>query len=375
MVHWLLTKLLFDKWWIDVSLHVSVWENIMSSKHDNDGVTGMSKSAENYINEAKHAAENELNGDEVVEAIDLNVEDGGLDNDEFADDSVDDDDSDGETDEEDNSDYEDDELDDLDFDDEDSDDLDDDDSDEEFKDEDDSEEESDEDDDDTDNASDDDDNFDEEDSGADDLDAGDDEESDDLDNDDSDKEFKDDDDEDTEVNFSEENVPDGDEHEDSHVEEDIDEIETETYDAQEEISGEMTDVTTGDDLHDDSDKTVSIAISEGVDVNRKSGVENNMRDIIDVAGNMAEPVKRQRAIKKKSVPKDIIKGINVDLTFETARQSISLGELSAIKEGYTFVSPNPVTSLIDVRANGKLIGHGRLVNVDGRVGVQITEIL
>lgn len=324
----------------------------MSSKHDNDGVTGMSKSAENYINEAKHAAENELNGDEVVEAIDLNVEDGESDNGEFADDSVDDDDSDGETDEEDNSDYEDDELDDLDFDEEDS-----------------------EDDDDTDNVSDDDDNFDEEDSDADDLDAGDDEESDDLDNDDSDEEFKEDDDEDTEINSSEENVPDGEEHEGSHVKEDIDEIETETYDAQEEISGEMTDVMTGDDSHDDSDKTVSIAISEEGDVNRKSGVENNMRDIIDVAGNMAGPVKRQRAIKKKSVPKDIIKGINVDLTFETARQSISLGELSAIKEGYTFVSPNPVTSLIDVRANGKLIGHGRLVNVDGRIGVQITEIL
>ncbi len=326
----------------------------MNSKHDNSGETGMSELVENYINEAKHAAENELNGDESMGAVDLNVEDGKSDNVE---------------------------LDDLDLDEEDSeDDLEDGDEGD-LDNEDDSEEEFDEDDDDTDNASDDDDDLDEEDSDSDDLDASDDEESDDHDNDDSDEEFDEDDnseedDEDTEVNSSEENVPDDEEHEDLHVEEDTGEVETdETYDVQEEISGEMTDLPVDDDLYDDSDKAVSIAISEEEDVSGESGVENNMQDIINAAGSMAEPVKRQRAIKKKSVPKDVIKGINVDLTFETARQSISLGELSAIKEGYTFVSPNPVTSLIDVRANGKLIGHGRLVNVDGRIGVQITEIL
>lgn len=197
----------------------------MALKHDDDGVNDIGESAENYINEAKHDAENKLNSDELIEAVGLN----------------DDEDSDS------------------DFDDEESDDIDDEESDE------------------------------------------------------------------------------------------IDDDEEPSY----------------DDAVDDKDNDL--------DLDKSEDAGNNQDDIDDVT--MVEQIAQPSPVKKKSVPKDIIDGINVELTFETARQTITLGELSSIKEGYTFVSQNPTTSLIEIRANGKLIGHGRLVSVDGRIGVQITEIL
>ena len=217
----------------------------MALKHDDDGVNDIGESAENYINEAKHVAENKLNSDELIEAV-------GLNDDEDFDEDLEDD--------EDNSDDEDDDEDsDSDFDDEESDDIDDEESDE------------------------------------------------------------------------------------------IDDDEEPSY----------------DDAVDDKDNDL--------DLDKSEDAGNNQDDIDDVT--MVEQIAQPSPVKKKSVPKDIIDGINVELTFETARQTITLGELSSIKEGYTFVSQNPTTSLIEIRANGKLIGHGRLVSVDGRIGVQITEIL
>ena len=47
----------------------------------------------------------------------------------------------------------------------------------------------------------------------------------------------------------------------------------------------------------------------------------------------------------------------------------------SVTEGYIFVSQDPVSNPLEIRANGKLIGHGRLVNVEGNIGVQITELI
>lgn len=70
-----------------------------------------------------------------------------------------------------------------------------------------------------------------------------------------------------------------------------------------------------------------------------------------------------------------VEGLPVELTFETSRKQVSLGELISVTEGYIFVSQNPVSNPLEIRANGKLIGHGRLVNVEGNIGVQITELV
>lgn len=70
-----------------------------------------------------------------------------------------------------------------------------------------------------------------------------------------------------------------------------------------------------------------------------------------------------------------VEGLPVELTFETSRKQVSLGELMSVTEGYIFVSQDPVSNPIEIRANGRMIGHGRLVNVEGNIGVQITELI
>ena len=78
------------------------------------------------------------------------------------------------------------------------------------------------------------------------------------------------------------------------------------------------------------------------------------------------------ALKSVSVP---VSNISITLTFETGRQKISFGELDTLEKGYTFVCQNPVENPVEIRANGTLIGYGQLVDVDGKIGVQITKFL
>lgn len=63
----------------------------------------------------------------------------------------------------------------------------------------------------------------------------------------------------------------------------------------------------------------------------------------------------------------------IELTFETGRSKITIGELERIKEGYTFECANPVNTPVIIRANDTPIGTGELLDVDGRIGVRVIE--
>ncbi|MDR2778982.1 MAG: FliM/FliN family flagellar motor switch protein [Puniceicoccales bacterium] len=79
--------------------------------------------------------------------------------------------------------------------------------------------------------------------------------------------------------------------------------------------------------------------------------------------------------KVKRVGKEAVDSLTLDLTFETARKTVTVSELKSIKPGYTFISQNPINSPVEIRANGRLIGYGKLVSVDGNIGVQIMEFV
>ena len=70
-----------------------------------------------------------------------------------------------------------------------------------------------------------------------------------------------------------------------------------------------------------------------------------------------------------------LKDIDIRLSFELERRTITVGELELLAPGYTFVLNCDATSPVTIRANGKAIALGRLVDVDGTLGVQITETL
>jgi type III secretion protein Q len=64
----------------------------------------------------------------------------------------------------------------------------------------------------------------------------------------------------------------------------------------------------------------------------------------------------------------------VDLRFEVGRLEISLRELRALAPGGVIAVAGGGVAEVRIRAGGRVIGRGELVEVDGRLGVEITRL-
>lgn len=64
----------------------------------------------------------------------------------------------------------------------------------------------------------------------------------------------------------------------------------------------------------------------------------------------------------------------IQLVFEVGHKKIKLGDLKSIQPGYTFEMSNPVDMPVSIRANGKVIGNGQLINLGNRIGVQLKQL-
>lgn len=65
--------------------------------------------------------------------------------------------------------------------------------------------------------------------------------------------------------------------------------------------------------------------------------------------------------------------LEVRLVFELEERTITLGELSRLEPGYVFTLTADASAPVTITANGQAVAKGRLVDVNGAVGVQITE--
>ncbi len=63
----------------------------------------------------------------------------------------------------------------------------------------------------------------------------------------------------------------------------------------------------------------------------------------------------------------------IHLVFTAGEMEVPLRDLRRIKPGYVFKLHQPLDRHVEVRANGKTIGRGELVDVDGRVGVRLLD--
>lgn len=71
----------------------------------------------------------------------------------------------------------------------------------------------------------------------------------------------------------------------------------------------------------------------------------------------------------------ILSSVEIPVLVELARMSFSLDELSAIKEGQVLEIRKPQAELVDLSVDGKVIANGKLVDVEGKLGVRILKIL
>ena len=70
-----------------------------------------------------------------------------------------------------------------------------------------------------------------------------------------------------------------------------------------------------------------------------------------------------------------VEGLPVQLVFVAGEMEIPLRELHAMAPGYVFDLRQPVERHVEIRANGRTVGTGELVDIDGRVGVRVLDWL
>ena len=66
--------------------------------------------------------------------------------------------------------------------------------------------------------------------------------------------------------------------------------------------------------------------------------------------------------------------IPVRLSFDLGEIHLTLAELRALQPGQTIRLGHPVASAVRIRANGALIGEGELIEIDGLLGVSVSQL-
>ncbi len=67
-------------------------------------------------------------------------------------------------------------------------------------------------------------------------------------------------------------------------------------------------------------------------------------------------------------------GIDVELCFELERRTMKVADLAALVPGYTFTLGCAPLSPVSLRINGAVVGSGRLVDINGVLGVQVHSL-
>ncbi len=62
------------------------------------------------------------------------------------------------------------------------------------------------------------------------------------------------------------------------------------------------------------------------------------------------------------------------VAFDVGERTMTLGELQALHEGAVIELGQPLSTAVNIRVNGSMVGTGELVDVDGRLGVSVTSI-
>ncbi len=65
--------------------------------------------------------------------------------------------------------------------------------------------------------------------------------------------------------------------------------------------------------------------------------------------------------------------LEIILIFEVGQKRLTLGELKALQPGQVLEADRPLERAVHVKANGKTIARGELLDIDGRVGVRVAE--
>ena len=90
--------------------------------------------------------------------------------------------------------------------------------------------------------------------------------------------------------------------------------------------------------------------------------------------NMTEVSKKPENTEEEGLP-EVLSSLEIPVIVEFARVSFTLEELSALKEGQVIELEKTPPETVDLSVDGKVIANGKLVDVEGKLGVQIGRML
>ncbi|MCI0414279.1 FliM/FliN family flagellar motor switch protein [bacterium] len=90
--------------------------------------------------------------------------------------------------------------------------------------------------------------------------------------------------------------------------------------------------------------------------------------------HMTEVKKPESAPAAEGVP-EVLSSLEIPVIVEFARLNFTLEELSTLKEGQIIEFEKMPPEVVDLSVDGKVIASGKLVDVEGKLGVQIVRIL
>ncbi len=72
---------------------------------------------------------------------------------------------------------------------------------------------------------------------------------------------------------------------------------------------------------------------------------------------------------------DLLSGVSMRVSVEVGSTSMRLVDLLNLGEGSVVELDRQANDLLDIFANGTLIAKGEIVNMDGRYGVRVSEVV
>ena len=90
------------------------------------------------------------------------------------------------------------------------------------------------------------------------------------------------------------------------------------------------------------------------------------------SGEKIMPESTNNKMKEPSIIN--INEMPVRLSFDLGEQSLTFKEVANLQPGYILNMKRPFTNIIKIRSQNQLIGKGEIVDIEGRVGVRITQL-
>lgn len=72
---------------------------------------------------------------------------------------------------------------------------------------------------------------------------------------------------------------------------------------------------------------------------------------------------------------DLLAGISLRISVEVGSASLTLSELLRLGEGSVVELDRQANDFLDIFANGTLIARGEIVDVDGRYGIRVVDVV